>query len=188
QARRRRSEDQLSVPAAAWRWRRADPLERSAEMLRRRRLEAENDEGLHTRGRRLPPLPDRQPEHLLGLYVGLARPGAAPRTVIGFFHEGVMGARGSAWESSQDMIWGQTTARASRTIKIPRCCRHTPLSPGTSKMRTSLVGMASIKGWTETLGATSSATLTTASVGAVRVTGPIGLSAIFKLPSQKRFS
>ena len=58
------------------------PLERSAEMLRRRRLEAEDDEGLHARGRRLPPLPDRQPEHLLGLYVGLARAGAAAGEVV----------------------------------------------------------------------------------------------------------
>ncbi len=67
----------LPVPDAARRRRRADSVERSAEMLRRRRLEAEDDESLHARGRRLPPLPDRQPEHLLGLYVGLARAGAA---------------------------------------------------------------------------------------------------------------
>ena len=53
------------------------PLERGAEMFRRRRLQAEDDEDLHPRGGRLPPLPDRQPEHLLGLYVGLARAGAA---------------------------------------------------------------------------------------------------------------
>src|SRR5215510_8812216 len=51
-------------------------------MLRRRRLEAKDDEGLHPRGRRPPPLPDRQPEHLLGLYVGLARAGAAAGTVM----------------------------------------------------------------------------------------------------------
>lgn len=51
-------------------------------MFRRSRLEAEDHEDLHPRGRRLPSLPDRQPEHLRGLYVGLARAGAAARTVM----------------------------------------------------------------------------------------------------------
>ena len=60
------------------------------------------------------------------------------------------------WQSSliEEIISGQTTARASRPIKIPRCCKHTPLCRGTSKMRMSLVGMASVNGLTETLGAT----------------------------------
>ena len=58
------------------------PLRRSTEMLRRRWLETEDDEDLHARGRRLPPLPDRQPEHLRGLYVGLARAGAAAAQVV----------------------------------------------------------------------------------------------------------
>ena len=57
------------------------PAGRGAEVLRRGRLEAEDDEGLHARGRRLPPLPDRQPEHLFRLYVGLARAGAAAGAV-----------------------------------------------------------------------------------------------------------
>src|SRR4029079_6185769 len=62
QARWRRAEDQLPVPDAARRWRRADSFRRSTEMLRRRRLKAEDDEGLHPRGGWLPSLPDRQPE------------------------------------------------------------------------------------------------------------------------------
>ena len=45
-------------------------------------VRAENYEGLHPRGGRLPPLPDRQPEHLRGLYVGLARAGVGARTVM----------------------------------------------------------------------------------------------------------
>ena len=77
QARRRRAEDHLPVPDAARRGRRADSAGRGAEVLRRGRLEAEDAEGVHARGRRLPPLPDRQPDDLLGLYVGLARAGAA---------------------------------------------------------------------------------------------------------------
>src|SRR5262245_31998120 len=51
-------------------------------MLRRRRRKAKNHEDLHARGRRLPPLPDRQPEHLLSLYVGLARGRSAARAVM----------------------------------------------------------------------------------------------------------
>src|SRR6185437_1180102 len=46
-------------------------------MLRRRRLESKDNEGFHPRRGRLSPLPDRQPEHLFGLYVGLARTNAA---------------------------------------------------------------------------------------------------------------
>ena len=42
---------------------------------------AEDLQAVHARGRRLPPLPDRQPEHLLGLYVGLARTGVAARAL-----------------------------------------------------------------------------------------------------------
>ncbi len=53
------------------------PLPRGAEMLRRRRLEAKDLQAIHPRRGRLSPLPDRQPEHLLGLYVGLARTGPA---------------------------------------------------------------------------------------------------------------
>ena len=77
QARRRGAENNLPVPDAARRGRRANPAARGAQMLRRRRLKAEDLQALHARGRRLSPLPDRQPEHLLGLYVGLARTGVA---------------------------------------------------------------------------------------------------------------
>src|SRR5262249_61512413 len=46
-------------------------------MLRRRGLETKDHKDLHARRGRVSPLPDRQPEHLLGLYVGLARAGIA---------------------------------------------------------------------------------------------------------------
>src|SRR4249919_3247884 len=81
QARWRGAENRLPVRDAAWRRGRTDSPGRSAEVLRRGRLETEDDEGLHARGRRLPPLPDRQPEYLFRLYVGLARAGAAAGAV-----------------------------------------------------------------------------------------------------------
>ena len=52
------------------------PAAGGAEMLRRGGLETQDDESLHARGRRLPPLPDRQCQHRRGLYVGLAGDGA----------------------------------------------------------------------------------------------------------------
>jgi len=65
---------------------------------------------------------------------------------------------------------GQTFIRASRPTRIPRCCRHTPTSPGYSTMRTLVVaGIASAKGLSEARGATSSAMLTIARVGTDRL-------------------
>src|SRR5262245_24215571 len=94
--------------------------------------------------------------------------------IKGYVHEKVRrhAAGGSACKSIQETISGQTAARFSRPIRIPKCCKHTPFSPGISKMRTSFVGIASMNGLTETMGATSSATLTAASVGVVRAAGP----------------
>src|SRR5665647_3120939 len=77
QARRRGAENHLPVPDAARRGRRADSVAGGAKMLRRRRLETKDFEDIHPRRGWLSPLPDRQPEHLLGLYVGLARTGVA---------------------------------------------------------------------------------------------------------------
>src|ERR1019366_4172521 len=68
--------------AAAFEPRYACCLAWGEKMLQRRRLEAKNDENIHPRRGRLPPLPDRQPEHLLGLYVGLARTGVAAGVLV----------------------------------------------------------------------------------------------------------
>ena len=54
---------------------------RSAEMFCRSRLEKQNNENLHARGRWLSPLPDRQSKYLFGLYVGLARKGPGASAV-----------------------------------------------------------------------------------------------------------
>ena len=81
-------------------------------------------------------------------------------------------------ELSQEMMCGQTFARASRPTRIPRCCRHTPASPGYSMMRAFFPGIASVKGLSEAKGATSSAMLTIARVGTDRLDGPTSVSPI----------
>jgi hypothetical protein len=60
-------------------------------------------------------------------------------------------------EPIQEVMSGHTWACASRPIRIARCCKQTPIWPGHSMMRASLVGIASINGLTESRGATWSA-------------------------------
>ena len=55
-------------------------------------------------------------------------------------------------------------------------------------MRTLFAGIASAKDLTEARGATLSAVLTIASVGADRVDGLTSMSPIFRVPRKKRFS
>jgi hypothetical protein len=55
---RRRAEDRVPLPAPPRRRRRADPALARAAMLRRGGIEEQDAQGLHSRGRRLPPLPD----------------------------------------------------------------------------------------------------------------------------------
>jgi len=90
---------------------------------------------------------------------------------------------------SQQVICGHTWACAWRPTRIPRCCKQTPTSPGYSMIRRIFdAGIASMNGFTEAKGATSSAVFTTASVGTARLKGPTTVLPIFKTPRQKRFS
>src|SRR5262249_19192892 len=77
---------------------------------------------------------------------------------------------------SHAMISGQTCAPASRPTSMPRCCKQPPTSPGDSMIRAFFAAMASTKGLTEVRPATSSAILTTASVGAESREGPTSVS------------
>ena len=89
---------------------------------------------------------------------------------------------------SQDRICGHTLARAWRPIKIARCCRHAPTSPGYSMIRPFFAGIASMNGLIAAGGATSSEVLTIAKVGVERLNGPKRFSPMFSVPRQKRFS
>src|ERR1700683_1113459 len=77
-----RAEDDLPVPLAARRGRRADSARDRRKMFRCRRLQTEGAESVLARGRRLPPLSGGQSDHRRALHVGLDFRRAQCRNVI----------------------------------------------------------------------------------------------------------
>ena len=75
------------------------PLPIAETMFRRGRLEAEDAEGVHPRGRRLPPLPGRRRDHRRALHVGLGRGRVEAGDVIAL--SGNFGLSASPWRPAR---------------------------------------------------------------------------------------